>query len=71
MEEKFNENFLEDDTLKPSKAIDWNYILSKNSTLCINETREFKTCLNKTPNRCKQIEFILTKCLGKSGLILN
>ncbi len=71
MEEKFNENFLEDDTLKPSKLIDWNHMLSKNPTLCINEKQAFKSCQNKTPGKCKQVEFILTKCLEKSGLILN
>jgi hypothetical protein len=53
--------------------IDWSYILNKNISICRNQKEYYIKCLNekKAENKCKELEFILTKCLEKNGLIIK
>ncbi len=74
MEEKFDENFLENDGSQLStNYIDWYDIMNQNQAICVHEKSYYFKCLNdkKNENKCKQLEFILTKCIEKHGLIIK
>lgn len=75
MEEKFNDNFLEDEIFSKNEYnhANWNDILNKDINICHNELEHFRYCYirNNGIENCKQLEYILTKCFAKYGLIIK
>ena len=79
MEEKFNDDFLEDDSYRVTKQnITLNELLEIKLILCKHERDNFLNCINENKihkfsktEQCKSSEMILIQCMRKSGIILK